>query len=132
MWFIITLFLYSYMSFLYVTWSRNLLKLYSATSKKAITTKLGGNTYKNEILAYLHMTWPNHAKVIKATAPKVVLMKGTYLNRPCDFWLYGILTDEKSICYFYKNCYWSNLIAKKHKLIHLFFRFNIYMINAAS
>ena len=44
------------MSFLYVTRSRNLLKLHSATSKKAITTKLGGNTYKNEILAYLHMT----------------------------------------------------------------------------
>ena len=57
----------------------------SATSKKTITTKLGGSTYKNEMVAYLHMTWPNHAKVIKATAPKVALMKGTHLNRPRDF-----------------------------------------------
>ena len=27
----------------------------------------------------------NHARVIKATAPKVALMKGTNLNRPLDF-----------------------------------------------
>ena len=84
-WFIITRFLYLYMSCPYVTWSRNLLNLHSATSKKTITNKLGGNTCKNETAAYLHMTRPNHAKVIKATAPKAVLMKGTNLNRPHDF-----------------------------------------------
>ena len=95
---------YSYMSFLYVMWSRNLLKLHSPTSKKTINTKLGSITYKNERVAYLHMTWVNHAKVIKATAPKVALMKGTNLNRPRDFWLYDILTNEKSICNFYKSC----------------------------
>ena len=45
------------------------------TSKKTITTKLGGNTYQNEMVAYIYMTWPNHAKVIKATVPKVALFK---------------------------------------------------------
>ena len=74
--FIITRFLYSYMSFLYVMWSRDLLKLHKPTSKKTITSKLGGNTYKNERVAYLHMTWIDHAKVIKATVPKVALVKG--------------------------------------------------------
>ena len=44
------------MSFLYVTLSRNLLKLHSITSKKSVTTKPGGNTYKNAMLAYLYMT----------------------------------------------------------------------------
>ena len=44
------------MAFLNVTRSRNLLKRHSATSKKTITTKVGGNTYKNEMVAYLHMT----------------------------------------------------------------------------
>ena len=44
------------MSFLYVTWSRDLSKRHSATSKKTITAKVGGNTYKNEMVAYLHMT----------------------------------------------------------------------------
>ena len=88
---------YSYMSFLYVMWSRNLLKLHSPTSKKTINTKLGSITYKNERVAYLHMTWVNHAKVIKATAPKVALMKGTHLNRLHDFGLYDILTNGKSI-----------------------------------
>ena len=65
--------------------SRNLLKLHSPSFKKTITTKLGGNTYKNERVAYLHMNSVNHAKVIKDTAPKVALMKGSNLNRPRDF-----------------------------------------------
>ena len=65
--------------------SRNLLKLHSPTSKKTITTKLDGNTYKSKWVAYLHITWIDHAKVIKATAPKVALMKGTNLNTPPDF-----------------------------------------------
>ena len=95
-------FLYSYMSFFYVMWSRNLSKLHSATSKKTITAKLNGNTYKNEMVAYLHMTWHNQAKLIKATAPKVALMKGTHLNRPRDFGLYDILTNQKGICNFQK------------------------------
>ena len=50
------------------------------------------------------MRWPNHAKEIKATAPKVALMKNTYLIRPRDFWLYEILKNEKIICNFYKSC----------------------------
>ena len=73
------------MSFLYVMWSRNLLKLHSATSKKTISTKLGGHTYKNERVAYLHMAPVNHVKVIKATAPKVALITATNLNTPRDF-----------------------------------------------
>ena len=89
-----------YLSFLYVMWSRNLLKLHSPTSKKTKTTKLGNITYKNERVSCLHMTWVNYAKVIKATALKVALMKGANLNRPRDFWLYGTLTNEKGIC----NC----------------------------
>ena len=63
-------FLYSYMSFLHVTWLRKLLKFHSVTSKKTLTIKLGGNTFKNEMVAYLHMKWPNEAKVGKATVPK--------------------------------------------------------------
>ena len=69
------------MSFLYVTLSCNLLQLHSATSKKTI----GGDKYKNEMVAYLHVTRPNHAKLIKAAAPKVVLMKGSHLNRSRGF-----------------------------------------------
>ena len=131
-WFIITRFSYCYMPFLYVMWSRNLLNLHSLSSKETITTKLGGNTYKNERVEYLHMTWVNHAKAIKAKTPKIALMKGTNLNRPRDFWLYDILTNEKSICNFYKSCQTSNLIEKTQKILNLFFRFKIYMINAAS
>ena len=104
MWFIIAPFLYSYMSFLFALWPIHLLKLHSAISKKTMTTKLGGNTYKNERVTYLHMTWVNHTKVIKASAPKVDLMKGTNLKRPRDFWLYDTLTNEKSIYNFYKSC----------------------------
>ena len=111
-WFIITRFLYSYILFLYVIWSRNLLKLHSPTSKKTITTKRGANTYKNERVAYPHMAWVNHAKVIKDTALKVALMKDTNLNRQRDFWFYDILTNEKSISNFYKSCQTSNLIEK--------------------
>ena len=62
---------------------------------------IGGNTYTNEMVAYFHMKWPNHAKLIKAAAPKVALMKGTHINRPRDF---DILTNEKSIRNFYKGC----------------------------
>ena len=53
------------------------------------------------MLTYFHMTWPNHTEVIKATTPKVALMKGTYLNRPREFWLYDVWANEKSICNFY-------------------------------
>ena len=102
--FIITRLLYSYMPFLYVMWSRNSLKTLSATFQKTITTKLGGNTYKNERVAYLHITWVNHGKVIKGAAAKVALMKGTNLSRSRDFWLYDILTNEKRICNFYRSC----------------------------
>ena len=115
-WFIITRFFYSFMSFLYVTWLRNSLKLHSATSKMTI----GGNTLKNDMVAYLHMTWPNHAKLIKpnyaklikAAAPKIALMKGTHLTRPRDFWLHDTLANEKNMSNFYKGCQTSNLIEK--------------------
>ena len=83
-------------------WSRDLLKLHSPTSKKTAATKLGGNIYKNERVAYLHMTWFNHAKVIKAIAPKVALIKGTNLNGQCDFWLYDIWQMERAYATFTK------------------------------
>ena len=121
------------MSFLYVMWSGNLLKPHGATSKKTITTKLGGNAYENERVAYVHMTWVNRAKLIKATTLKVALMKGTNLNRPRDIWLYDILTNKKSICNFCKKLLDIKFDRKKtQKLMYLFFRFRIYVINAAS
>ena len=42
------------------------------------------NTYQNEMVAYLYVTSPKNANVIKAKAPKVALMKGTHLNRLRD------------------------------------------------
>ena len=93
-WFIKCRLLYFYMPFLYVKWSSNSLKRHSATSKRTITTNVGGNTYQNEMVAFLHM---NQTKVVKATAPKVALMKVTHLNRPRNFSLYDILTNEPSL-----------------------------------
>ena len=69
--------------------------IHSATSRETITTNLGGNTYQNEMVA--NVMWPNHAKVIKTTTPKVALMKGTYLNRSHDLWLHDILKSGRSI-----------------------------------
>ena len=83
--------------YLYVTWTSNLLKLHSAISKRTTTITLVKNKCQNEMVAYLHVTWPNHAIVIKAAAPKVALMKGAHLDRPRSFWLYDILTNEKCI-----------------------------------
>ena len=97
-WFIINHLLYLYMSFVYVIfikWSCNLLKLHSVPFTKTITTNSGGNTHQNEMVVYLHVTWSNHAKVIKALTPNIALMKGTYLNRPWDLRLHDILTNEK-------------------------------------
>ena len=66
----------SFVIFLYV--------IQSVTSTKTITTNHSGNTYQNKMVTYFHVTWPNYAKLIKTTAPKVPSMKGTYLNRPHD------------------------------------------------
>ena len=79
------------------------------------------------MLTYFHMTWPNHAKIIKATTPRVALMKGTHLNRSLEFWLYDVWTNEKSVCNFY-----IKFDRKKQKMVYLIFRFKIYLINAAS
>ena len=77
--------------------------IHNATSTKTRTTNLGGNTYQNEMVAYLHAMWPNHAKVIKTTAPKFALMKGTHLNRPHELRLH-IPWQMKSACSnFYKS-----------------------------
>ena len=69
--------------------------IYGATSMKTITISIGGNTYQNKVVAYVHAIWPNLAKVIKTTAPKFASMKGTHLNRSHDLWLHDILTNEK-------------------------------------
>ena len=71
--------------------------IHSATSMKTIITNLGGNKHQNEMVVYLHVTWANHPKLFKTTAPKVALMKGTYLNRPHDLWLHENLTKIKSM-----------------------------------
>ena len=108
--------LYSHVSFLYVTWSCNLSKLYSATFKKTISTKLGGNTYQNEMVQYLHVT-----KVIKARPTKVSLIKGTHLNWPYDLWLYVILTNEESIWQLLQKLLGIKLGRKKtQNIIYLF------------
>ena len=59
-------------------------KLHSATFKKVITPRLGGNAYQQEKLPLLLVTCLNNAKEIKATTHKLALMKGTYYYRPLD------------------------------------------------
>ena len=92
-----------------------------------IATGVGGNAYQNERVPLLHFTWSNHAKVIKATAPKLALMKSTYSYSACDllvnldktklknlnnfkykFWLYLIT---------YISHYYKKLRRVQHKLI---------------
>ena len=89
----------------HITWSGNLLKLQSATFMKTrTTTNLGGNTYQKEMVVYLHVLWPNQAKVIKVTVPDVASVKGTsqqttwssitwYPDKWKEFW--GIKFDRK-------------------------------------
>ena len=56
--------------------------IHSATFTKTIITNLGEDTYQNEMVAYLHVTCPYHAKVqTTTTAPKCASMKGTHLYR---------------------------------------------------
>ena len=83
------------------------------------------------MVAHLHMTRPNYAKVIKATAPKVALMEVTHLSRSRDFWSYDILTNEKNI-QFSQKLLDIKFDGKNTEINDLFFRFKIYMINAAS
>ena len=115
------------MSILHVRWSRNLLKFHSTTSK---TTKLGRNAYENEMIAHLYMVWPNCAIVGKATAPKVAMMKD-HLNRPRHFWLHDILRNEKRANTKLLDVKFDRKNKTKQKIIYLFFRLKIYMINIA-
>ena len=132
-WFIISHLLYSYMSFVYVIyiiWSRNLVKLQSATSTKTITTNLGGNTYQNEMAAYLHVTWPNNAKVIKATTLKLLQWK-VPISTDHVIFDYMISWQMKGACSnFYKSSKAWNLIRKNW--IWNRFTFINYVTNAAS
>ena len=57
-----------------ITWSRYIQKYFSGIFKKATIIKIGKSAYQNERVPYA--MWPNHAKVINATAPKLALMKG--------------------------------------------------------
>ena len=59
----------SFVTFLYA--------LHGATSTKTITTNIDGKTYQNEMVAYLHVTLPNHAKVIKTAVPKAASQQAT-------------------------------------------------------
>ena len=109
----------------------------SAASTKTIITSLDiyiyENTYENEMVAYLHVMWPNHGKVIKTTAPKVALMKGIHLNRPHDLWLHDILTKWKEHVVTFTKAFRHQIRYKKNtEYSNLFFRFKINMTNAAS
>ena len=44
------------------------------TFKKATTTKFGAHAYQNEIVTLFHITWLNHARVMRAAAPKLALI----------------------------------------------------------
>ena len=59
-------------------------------------------------------------------------MKGTHLNRPHDLWLHDILTNEKSMWQLLQKFLCIKFDRKKKNIIYLFFRFKIYMTNAAS
>ena len=112
----------SFIIFLYV--------IHSATSTRTITTNLGVNINQNEMVAYLHVTWPSHAKVIKTTAPKFALMKGTHLNRPLIAW-YPDKWKEHVVTFteVFRHQIWYE---KTQNIIYLFFRFKIYMRNTTS
>ena len=56
-----------------ITRSRDIQKNFGGIFKKATIIKIGKSAYQNERVPYA--MWPNHAKVIKATAPKLALMK---------------------------------------------------------
>ena len=104
--------------------------IHSATSTRTITTNLGVNINQNEMVAYLHVTWSSHAKVIKTTAPKFALMKGTHLNRPLIAW-YPDKWKEHVVTFteVFRHQIWYE---KTQNIIYLFFRFKIYMRNTTS
>ena len=109
--------------FLYVMWPCKLLK-------KTITTKLGVNTYKNEMIAYLLMAWPNHTNVIKDAAPKVTLVEDT--NHATWFFIIWYSDKWKEHMLLLQKLSDIKFDRKKTQKIFLFFRFKIYIINAAS
>ena len=69
---------------------------------------------------------------MKATAPKVASMKGIHLNGPYDLSLDDMLTNEKSMWQLLQKFFGIKFGGKKQNIIYLFFRFKIYMTNAAS
>ena len=109
--------------YLHVTWCNHVITWYASF-------KIGGNAYQNERVPVLHFTWPNHTKVIKATAPKVVLVKGTQSQ---DKWSLIMWIPDKwraSNYKFYKNLKALNLKDKKTNKMYLFSGFKDYMIKA--
>ena len=109
----------SFVTFLYA--------LHGATSTKTITTNIDGNTYQNEMVAYLHVTWPNHAKVIKTAVPKAASQQATWslITWYPDNWKEHVVTFRT----IFTNKIWYE---KTQDMMYLFFRFKIYMKNAAS
>ena len=74
--------------------------------------------------------WPNHAKVIKSTAPKVALMKGIHLDRQRGLWWCDILTNENNIWQLLQKLLGIKFEWKKiQNMTYLFFRFKIYIID---
>ena len=66
----------------------------------------------------------NHAKLVKATALKLGLMKSAYPCRPCDLWLCEILTRrERHITTFTKAFRHQIQKTKKSNKAYLFLIF---------
>ena len=130
-------------SWLLITWSGD--KSKTSTITKATVTKRGGNTYQNETLPFLHVTWcnhvitwhtntklfgnanqnewvpllqfmwPNHAKVIKLQPLKLRWWKFSFLQ---DTWSFIMWYPDKwraSNQNFYKSFNVLNLKDKKNK-----------------
>ena len=69
--------------------------VHSSTFKKAKTTKHDGNTWLGWKVLFRHVTWPNHAKVIKATTPEPKSIKSAHPHRSCDLSSDDIMINEK-------------------------------------
>ena len=75
-------------------------------------TKIGG--------CHSYISWPNHAKVIKATAPKLVLIKSTHTYRTLGLWLCYPGKWRASNHNFRKSFKALNLKDKNNNKINLF------------
>ena len=76
------------------------------------------------------MAWPNHTNVIKDAAPKVTLVEDT--NHATWFFIIWYSDKWKEHMLLLQKLSDIKFDRKKTQKIFLFFRFKIYIINAAS